>query len=116
MVETSARSRKDAERINPQKGTETMRRWTGFLAALSLLAAVATGCHHTAGVCDCDLGCHDYHPGVDAYPPVAGGPPSQDIMPPAPVSYHPETLSGPAHSYGGMAHDVLPPPMSKISE
>ena len=35
-----------------------MRRLLGLLAACGLLTLTAAGCHHTAGVCDCDLG-HD---------------------------------------------------------
>jgi hypothetical protein len=31
-----------------------MKLWSGLLTALGLLALVGTGCHHTAGVCDCD--------------------------------------------------------------
>jgi hypothetical protein len=36
-----------------------MRRWLGVMAGCALLALSATGCHHTAGVCDCDPGCAD---------------------------------------------------------
>lgn len=35
---------------------ETMRRHLIALAALSFLGTMI-GCHHTAGVCDCDGGC-----------------------------------------------------------
>jgi hypothetical protein len=34
-----------------------MRRLFGLMAACALLALSATGCYHTAGVCDCDQGC-----------------------------------------------------------
>jgi hypothetical protein len=35
-----------------------MRRWLGVVSA-ALFALSVTGCHHTAGVCDCDPGCAD---------------------------------------------------------
>jgi hypothetical protein len=38
------------------------------------MALMALGCCHTAGVCDCDLGHHDYHPGVDPYVAAGGHP------------------------------------------
>jgi hypothetical protein len=38
-----------------------MRRWSALLTTFSLLAVAAAGCHHTAGVCDCDPW-HDHHP------------------------------------------------------
>ncbi len=31
-----------------------MRRWSGLLTACGLALVAAAGCHHTAGVCDCD--------------------------------------------------------------
>jgi hypothetical protein len=42
-----------------------MRRWLGLVAACGCLALTLTGCYHTAGVCDCDLG--DDHGGYDHY-------------------------------------------------
>ena len=60
-----------------------MRLWSGLLAALSLLAIVGVGCHHTAGVCDCCNCCGNA--GLDG-PPVAPGGPG---MPHAPISYPP---------------------------
>ena len=43
-----------------------MRRWSGLLTTFSLLALAAMGCHHTAGVCDCDPW-HDHSP-LPEYP------------------------------------------------
>lgn len=62
-----------------------MRRWSGLLAALSLLAVVGVGCHHTAGVCDC-CNCGG-NAGLDG-PPV-GVVASGSVMPHAPISYPP---------------------------
>jgi hypothetical protein len=48
-----------------------MRRWLGLLAGCALLALGQTGCHHTAGVCDCDPGwCRGYYPGPGTYHPL----------------------------------------------
>jgi len=68
-----------------------MRRWTGFLAGLSLLALVGVGCwQHTAGICDCCNGTCGLGPvgpvdHVGAVP--AGVAPGAPVMPHAPVSY-----------------------------
>ena len=59
-----------------------MRRWTGFLAGLSLLALV--GCNHIAGICDCCNGCCGMGP---VGPVPVGAAPAAPVMPPASVSY-----------------------------
>jgi hypothetical protein len=88
-----------------------MRRWTGLLSALSLLAVVAGGCHHTAGVCDCDTGHHAYHPGMDGLGYPVDGHSAAKMMPQASTS----TSVQP----GVIPHDVVSTPaqpMPKIAE
>ena len=67
-----------------------MRRFSGLLTTFSLLAVMAAGCHHTAGVCDCDyrsplttgtpVAAHPLTPtngayqGIGAYPVLPGRP------------------------------------------
>lgn len=68
-----------------------MRRWFGLMAACGLLALTATGCEHTAGVCDCDLG--GYH-GYGAAGYDLGAVHSSTIpMAPAPTPVPSETMS-----------------------
>src|SRR5262249_27243163 len=59
------------------KGMDTMRRYLFCLTAVGLLA-VFLGCHHTAGVCDCepDQSCHrcnGYGHGCGEHGVVPGG-------------------------------------------
>jgi hypothetical protein len=87
-----------------KRGTEAMRRWTGFLAGLGLLALLNVGCHHIAGICDCDSGCCGGHPDVGAVP-VGASPAAAPVMPHAPV-YHP---MGTAASNPALEEDTVVP-------
>jgi hypothetical protein len=74
-----------------------MRRWLGLVAACGCLALTLTGCYHTAGVCDCDLG-YDHggydHYGVSGhYPFMSAQPDSAVHLAPASAVASPDPMS-----------------------
>lgn len=94
-----------------------MRRWLGRLAACVLAAVPAAGCHHTAGVCDCDHSCHTsccyglgaYHGAMAPYHRHghhAGSNGHHDAVPPPAPVHHPAAPEG--------APPITATPMGKV--
>lgn len=79
-----------------------MRRLRTLWGLVLLLAIV--GCHHTAGVCDCDIGwgCAYNYGGPAVYPAPASGAavvvpaPAAGIAAPEPIQQMPRTSEAPA--------------------